>query len=111
MAKREYSSYQKGIIERYYENIDTISLQKLQELCTEIYLAKGQTKKLEKLWQRADLAMAKLKIPDSIRKHILDKQSPEILAQNIQDWINTTTLGTPKNRVFHTDNEVGMIFR
>jgi len=31
--------------------------------------------------------MAKLKIPDSIRKHILDKQSPEILAQNIQDWI------------------------
>jgi len=90
MAKREYSGYQKGIIERYYENIDTISLQKLQELCTELYLAAGHPKKLEKLWQRADLAMAKLKIPLAIRKHILEKQSPEVLALNIQDWIKKT---------------------
>ena len=36
---REYSSYQRKLIKRYYENLDDIRTQKLGELVTEIYLA------------------------------------------------------------------------
>jgi hypothetical protein len=36
MAKQEHSNYQKKVISRYYENLDTISLTKLQELVTKL---------------------------------------------------------------------------
>ena len=45
MAKNEYSSYQKDVISRYYENQETILLQNLQELVTELYLADTDAKR------------------------------------------------------------------
>ena len=48
MGKREYSGYQQDVISRYYQNLDTIALGRLQELVTDLYLAKGKAKK-EKL--------------------------------------------------------------
>ena len=49
---REYSSYQRKLIKRYYENLDDIRTQKLGELVTEIYLA-TTPKRLDSLWGRA----------------------------------------------------------
>ena len=69
MAKREYSSYQQEVIGRYYRNLDAISLQKLQELCTELYLAKDGPKE-DKLWERVEKAMTNLKVPKQIMEHI-----------------------------------------
>lgn len=86
MAKQEYSSHQKGIIQRYYDNKDTIALQNLQELVTELYLADSDKKK-EKLWERAHKAMVKLKVPQQIMDHILAKGSVEILAKNVAEWV------------------------
>ncbi|MHC4322808.1 MAG: hypothetical protein ACYSUX_00890 [Planctomycetota bacterium] len=85
MTKKEYSQYQKSVISGYYNNLDTIMLQKLGELVTELYLADTQAKK-DRLWDRAHKAMVKLKIPPAIVDHIMRKQDAEILAKNLQDW-------------------------
>jgi hypothetical protein len=90
MAQKEYSSYQKKVISNYYQHLDTILLTRLQELVTELYLA-DSAKKREKLWDRVAAALAKLKIPKPIQKHILDKQDVEILAQNLQDWLRKSS--------------------
>jgi len=87
MAGQEYTKHQRKIIERYYENLDTIMLTKLQELVSEIYLAEGKKKRLDQLWDRADKAMTHIGVPSEIKAHILAKRSPEILAKNIEDWL------------------------
>jgi hypothetical protein len=86
MAKNERSAYQKELISRYYENLDTIMLGKLGELVTELYLADTPAKK-DRLWQRAHKAMIKLKVPPAIIDHITQKRNVEILAKNLQDWL------------------------
>jgi hypothetical protein len=86
MAKYEHSAYQKEVISRYYENLDTIIFQKLGELVTELYLADTPAKQ-DRLWQRANKAMVKLKVHPAIIKHIMQKRDVEILAKNLQDWL------------------------
>ena len=87
MAKDEYSEYQKAVISGYYNKLHVIMLQKLSELVTELYLADTQAKQ-ERLWQRARKAMEKLQVPPAIIDHIMEKQDVEILAKNLQDWLN-----------------------
>ena len=53
MAK---SSYQEGIIKRYYENRDTIALQNLGEIASDLFLCEDPKKKA-KLWERAGKAL------------------------------------------------------
>ena len=84
------SKYQKTIISNYYENLDTIMLQKLSELVTELYLAETTAKK-DRLWQRAHKAMKKLKIAPVIIQHIMTKKDVEILAKNLNDWLAKNT--------------------
>ena len=86
MAKREYSEHQKTVISGYYKNLDSIMLQKLSELVTELYLADTESKR-GRLWERAEKAMKKLKIPAEIIGHIMEKRRVEILAKNLQDWL------------------------
>ncbi len=87
MSKREYSSYQKDVISRYYSSQEAIMLQNLQELVTELYLADTDNKK-KKLWERAHKAMLKLKIPAAIIEHIMNKASIEVLAKNVAEWVS-----------------------
>jgi len=86
MAKNDYSQYQKDVISGYYHNLDTIMLGKLSELVTELYLADTQAKQ-NRLWQRANKAMIKLRVPPAIIDHIMEKKDVEILAKNLQDWL------------------------
>jgi len=86
MAKNEHSKHQKAVISSYYDNLDTIMLQKLGELVTELYLADTDARK-NRLWERVNKAMIKLKIPPAIIDHIMKKQNAEILAKNLQDWL------------------------
>ena len=86
MAKNNYSQYQKDVISGYYHNLDTIMLGKLSELVTELYLADTQAKQ-NRLWQRANKAMVKLKVPPAIIDHIMEKKDVEVLAKNLQDWL------------------------
>ena len=47
MAER--SRYQEKIIKNYYQNRESIAIQRIQELITDLYLAEG--KKREKVWK------------------------------------------------------------
>lgn len=86
MAKNEYSTYQKKVISNYYDNLDTIMLTRLQELVTELYLADSK-KKADKLWERVEKALTKLKIKPEVVGHIMSKRSAVILAKNVEDWL------------------------
>jgi len=88
MGKNEYSGYQQDVISRYYENLDTIMLGKLQEIVTDLYLADSQAKE-KRLWERVDKAMQKLKIKPNIYEHIMSKKDVTILAKNLEDWLKT----------------------
>jgi hypothetical protein len=83
MGMQDFSKTQQGIIKRYYENIDGISLQKLSELVTELYLAEG--KKREKLWKTAVSAMQKLGVPQTRIDLLVAKNSPESLAGLVKE--------------------------
>jgi hypothetical protein len=83
MGMQDFSRHQQGIIKRYYENIDGISLQKLSELVTELYLAEG--KKREKLWKTAVAAMQKLGVPQARIDLLVAKNSPEALAGLVKE--------------------------
>ncbi len=56
---QEYSRTQRKIIDRYYDNQDTIVAQRLGEIVTELFLAMGNEKKTTQLWTRAEKALAK----------------------------------------------------
>ena len=86
MARQDYTAHQKNIISRYYDNLDTIMLAKLQELVTELYLADTQAKR-DRLWKRVQQAMAKLGVPPKVAEHILASKDVEVLARNVQDWL------------------------
>ena len=57
---REYSAHQRKIINRYYDNIDTIISTRLGEIVTDMALAAGDQKKLDRLWKRAEQALEKV---------------------------------------------------
>ena len=78
-----YSKHQQGIIKRYYENIDQITLQKLSELVTELYLAEG--KKRDKMWQTATGYMQKLGVRKDRIDHILAKTDVTLLAGLVKE--------------------------
>ena len=81
--KRDYTTYQQKIIKRYYDNADTIALQRLADLVGELYLAEG--KKKEKAWQVAVKAMEKLEVPASRIEHLLGRQDPALLAELVKE--------------------------
>jgi len=97
MANSRYSKYQLDAIEGYYEHLDTIMLQRLQELVTELYLEESDKKK-KRLWERAHNAMCKLKIHPTIIDQIMKSRDVEILAKNVQDWLKTSQKKTKRNK-------------
>ena len=59
MAKGQYlNPHQQGIVNRYYEHLDSMTAQKLGELVSDLYLAEG-TAKAEKLWESAGRVLTK----------------------------------------------------
>ncbi len=77
---REYSSAQRKIINRYYDHIDTIVLTRLAEITTDMALAMGDSKKLDRLWKRAEQALAKVTTKDGQKDGQKDAAIERILA-------------------------------
>ena len=80
---REYSKHQQKIIKNYYDNREQIDAQRLSELVTNLYLAKG--KKREKFWETARDVMQGMKIPPSRIEHVLQSNDPVTLADVVND--------------------------
>lgn len=58
MAKgQDLSRHQQGIVRRYYEHHDTIVIQRLAEIVSDLYVEESP-KKVAKLWERAAKALA-----------------------------------------------------
>ncbi|MGA1980706.1 MAG: hypothetical protein ABSG99_09150 [Sedimentisphaerales bacterium] len=89
MAGKEYSAYQRDVISRYYENLDAITLTRLQELVSQLYLAESKAKQTQ-LWERVHKAMLKLKVKPAIIEHIMNKKDVVILAKNLEDWLDAS---------------------
>jgi hypothetical protein len=81
MAKR--TAYQEKIIKNYYQNVESISLQKLSELVTDLYLAEG--KKRAQLWERIVLALEKLKVAPSRIEHLVKQDNPALVAKLVTE--------------------------
>jgi hypothetical protein len=73
----DHSPYQQKIIKRYYQNFDSIKVQRLSDLVTDLYLAEG--KKRDRLWTQVGEILEKLEFPASRIEHILSKKEPSLL--------------------------------
>ncbi len=82
---KSYSKHQQKIIKNYYDNRDTISLQRAQELVTELYLSDG--KKRQRYWEQLSGHLAKLGIKQSQIDHLLAKDNPEMAGQMVQKLV------------------------
>lgn len=78
----EYSKHQQNIIRNYYDNRESIALQKLQENVTELYLAEG--KKRQTIWKRIVGHLQKLEISQQEIDHIVEQDSPELVANIVE---------------------------
>ena len=74
----EYSKYQQKVIKNYYDNKESISLQKLQEFVTELYLSEG--KKRQTYWKRIVGHLEKLKVDQKTIDHLVAEDKPELVA-------------------------------
>ncbi len=85
MAKGQFlSAHQKGIVRRYYANMDTIALQKLAEAVSELYLS-TDGKKAARLWESVGKALPKVLDDPSAIERIVCKKDVKELAEVVND--------------------------
>lgn len=78
-GEKNYSKFQQNVIRRYYENADSIGLQRSQELVTELYLAEG--KKRQKVWDSLEKSLEKAGISKVQISRLREKDDPALVAQ------------------------------
>ena len=78
-----YSKYQQNVIKRYYDNKESISLQRLGELVTELYLSEG--KKRETHWKNIVKLLENLKIPATRIEHLRKSDNPALVAKLLEE--------------------------
>ena len=83
MAERDFSRYQKKVIQRYYGNRPALDEQRLAELATELYLASD--KKKLKLWESDRELMERLGTPPSRVEHVMKSADPAQVAEVVKD--------------------------
>jgi hypothetical protein len=80
---QQYSKYQQKIIKNFYENLEAISLQRLSELVTELYLAEGKAR--ERQWKYIVTALEKLGLPAARIEHLRKRDDPKLLAKLVEE--------------------------
>ncbi len=83
MAER--SKHQQKIIKNYYENREAISLQRLSELVTDLYLAEGKAR--QKQWKNIASALEKLKVPASRIEHLVQSDDASLVARLVEELL------------------------
>lgn len=78
-----HSKYQQKIIKNYYDNRDAISLQRLSELVTDLYLAEGKAR--EAKWKQTVGVLEKMKIPQKQILHLRKQDNPALLAKLVEE--------------------------
>jgi hypothetical protein len=81
----DYSKFQQKVIKNYYDNREAISLQRLGELVTELYLAEGKAR--EKQWKNIVSALEKLKVPPARIQHLVKQDNPALVAKLLEELL------------------------
>lgn len=74
---------QQKIVKRYYDNLDSISLQRLGELVGDLYLATG--KKRQTVWKNIESALLKLGITQARIDILKAKDDPAAVAEVVKE--------------------------
>jgi hypothetical protein len=82
MPMENFSRYQQSVIKNYYKNRDAVSLQRAQELLTELYLAEG--KKRDKIWETLFTNLERMGVPADQIEHLRKERNPELVAKLIE---------------------------
>lgn len=85
MAQKR-TRYQEKIISNFYRNREAISLQKLQEQVTELYLAEG--KKRQRYWKTITSHLEKLGIPKERIDYFVRQDNPTLVAHEVERLMN-----------------------
>jgi acetylornithine deacetylase/succinyl-diaminopimelate desuccinylase-like protein len=80
---KKFTKHQQKIIKNYYENRDAISLQRLSELVTELYLATGKGR--ERQWKYIVGTLEKLGLPQERIEHLRQQDNPALLAKLVEE--------------------------
>ncbi|MCC7085470.1 MAG: hypothetical protein IT427_10725 [Pirellulales bacterium] len=81
----EYSKYQQKVINNYYNNLDTVHLQRLGEQVTEIFLAEGKAR--AKRWKDIAKLLEKMKVPQTRIDNIIKQDNPTLLATLLEEML------------------------
>ena len=79
----DFTPYQQKIIKRYYNNQDTLKLQRLAELVSELYLSEG--KKRQRVWSQIAAAMKVLGVPAARIEHLRQQDNPSLVAEVVKE--------------------------
>ena len=85
MPMENFSRYQQSVIKNYYKNRDAVSLQRAQELLTELYLAEG--KKRDKVWDSMFTNLERIGVPADQIEHLRKERNPELVAKLIEKML------------------------
>ena len=77
-----HTPYQQKMIKNFYNNREAISLQRLQELVTELFLADG--KKRTKQWERIEGHLDKLGVKPERIEYLRSKDDPALIAKVVE---------------------------
>ena len=80
---KEYSKHQQKIIKNYYDNKDAISLQRLSELVTDLYLAEGKSRVTK--WNQVVGGLEKLGISAKRIELLRKKDDPAMLVKVVEE--------------------------
>lgn len=78
----ERSKFQKNVIRNYYDNRQSIALQRAQEIVTELYLSEG--KKRQRYWKSLETHLLNLGTKQTAIDHLIQQDDPQIAAQLVE---------------------------
>ena len=78
-----YTPHQRGIIKRYYEHREDLSMQKLTEIVSNLYLADSDKEK-NRLWPQVERALTALDTPKGRIRAIVDNRDLTALASLVE---------------------------
>jgi len=81
----QLTRHQQSIVKRYYDNLETVLLQRLGEQVTDLYLAEG--KKRAKLWESIETSLSKLEVPKSRIDQVRKSDDARQLATLLQELL------------------------
>ena len=78
---RQFTKFQQKAIKNFYENREAISIQRLGELVTDLYLAEGKSRGTK--WKQIAAALDRLGVPKAEIDRLVKKDDPALLAQKV----------------------------